>query len=444
MRFLARKFFAPGCRAGVHPRCIATGACAALLLACGVADANPSRDFDRGACLSIARMTALGAAEVDQMVAGFGPEAQLFAPAQCGVNLYRMTYQTVAPDGTPAVASGGVVVPTQCTGPFPLVEYNHGTWTTLGLLMSEPKMHTVQEVMGQFGGQGYAAVMPDYLGYGASSIAYHPYLHAASSADVTLDAVRAARNCLPAGTLDDHLFLTGTSEGGYVTMATHRAMEALGNGEFTISATVATSGPYALADSTEQMIRTNDGVPGYAWMQLQSYQHIYGDVYHLASEVFSRPYVDEPDFDKLLPNVESMAALTREGKLPRMLEGPFGLGLLTKGFTQDYLNKPDQPARQHALANDLRDFVPVAPLTVCFGDPDTFAQANALAAASWFQGQGVTIGQADVQNMAEYAAFIAQMGSKNYHSNVEAPACVAWAREFAFDPILHADSSARH
>jgi len=160
----------------------------AAVLAASVADAA-----ERGACLSMTQTSSRTANDVDKMVANFGVEAQLFSAAQCGVDLYRITYQTVAPDGTLAVASAGMVVPTQCTGPYPLVEYNHGTWTTTGLEMSDPKMRTAQEVSAQFGGQGYAAVMPDYLGYASSSLDWHPYLHAVNNADVTMDAVRATR-----------------------------------------------------------------------------------------------------------------------------------------------------------------------------------------------------------------------------------------------------------
>jgi hypothetical protein len=407
---------------------------AALAVAVG---AGAAAAADRGACLSMKSTASRTASEIDQMVAGFGVEAQLYSAATCGVELYHIRYATVAPDGSPAVASAGMVVPAQCTGPFPLVEYNHGTWTTIQLAMSDPGMSTVQEVMAQFGGQGYAAVMPDYLGYDASTLAWHPYLHAASSADVTMDAVRAARNCLAGSQqLDGTLFLTGTSEGGYVTMATHEAMEALGTDEFTIAASVSTSGPYALSDSTMQTLKGNNGTPGYAWMQLQSYQHIYGDVYGKASEVFQLPYVGEPEFPTLLPNAKSLDRLTRSGRLAPMLEGP--AGLLTTAFIGRYMNNPDEPARIHVLANDLRNFAPVAPMAACYGDPDSEATFNAKAVATYFQSRGVSITLADIEDVEQYRNFIQHMAGKNYHSLVEAPACIAWARQFEFDPIRRA------
>jgi dienelactone hydrolase len=404
----------------------------ALALACGHADAKSA---GRGTCLSMTEIVARSPAQIDAMTAAFGVEAQLFPTAVCGATQYRLTYRTVAPDGSATVASAGLVMPTGCVGPFPLVEYNHGTWTGSNLSMSDPTMHTTQEVMGQFAAFGYAAVMPDYLGYDASTLGYHPYMNAQSNADVTMDAVRAARSCLAGAKpgLNGQLFLTGTSEGGYVTMATQRAMEALGTEEFEIAAAVATSGPYALADSTVEMLKNNDGVPGYAWMQLQGYQDTYGDVYAAPTDTFQPKYASEAGFQTLLPNKQSMAQLTHAGLLPSLLEGRNGL--LTDAFVQRYLANPDEPARKHVEANDLRTFAPQAPLTVCYGAKDPQAMSNAQMAAAYFLTRGVVVGATDIETIAGLQNFIAQMGGQDYHGNVEAPACTAWTRQLMFDPL---------
>jgi hypothetical protein len=216
-------------------------------------------------------------------------------------------------------------------------------------------------------------------------------------------------------------------------MATQLAMEALGTNEFRIAAVVSTSGPYALADSTLEMIGNNDGVPGYAWMQLQGYQNSYGDVYAAATDVFQQPYATEPGFETLLPNRQSMAKLTHSGLLPSVLEG--ANGLLTDSFVQRYLADPNEPARQHVQANDLRTFAPVAPLAVCYGAKDPQAMSNAQAAVAYFATRGVVATPTDIQTVPELQGFIAQMGNQDYHGNVEAPACSAWARQTMFDPL---------
>jgi hypothetical protein len=406
---------------------------ASLLLVATHADAGKATQ--RGACVSMTQVVSRTPSEIDAMVSGFGVEAQLYPTAACGATQYKLMYRTVAPDGSLVKASAGVIIPTGCTGPFPLVEYNHGTWTTTGQTMTDPAMFTAQEVTGQFGAQGYAVVMPDYLGYGAAAtLGYHPYLNAQSNADVTMDAVRAVRQCLAGtGTLSSQLFLTGTSEGGYVTMATHRAMEALGTKEFKVTASVSTSGPYALADSTLEMLNNNDGVPGYAWMQLQGYQNTFGDVYSTPTDVFQDPYASEPGFQTMFPNRQSMTQMTKGGQMPPTIEGT--PGLLTADFVQRYLNNPTEPARMHVEANDLRTFAPRAPLSVCYGSGDPQAMSNAQAAVAYFQGRGVQAGSANIEDYPQYANFIAGMGGQNYHGNIEAPACSAWARQYGFDPL---------
>ncbi len=406
----------------------------AALALCLAFVAPPADAAARGDCLSMTTVIARTPSQIDAMVATFGTEAQLYPAATCGATQYNMTYQTIAPDGRAAVASAGVIVPTGCAAPFPLVEYNHGTWPMINMTMTDPVMHTPQTVMAQFGATGYAAVMPDYLGYGASTLGYHPYLNADSNAAVTMDAVRAVRACLASGgTLNSKLFLTGTSEGGYVTLATQRAMEASGLPEFKIAAAVATSGPYALADTMMSMLQVGDGVPGYAQMQLTGYQKTYGDVYAATTDVFQNPYATEPGFDTLLPSVTSMARLTRSGQLPSVLEG--NNGLLTAAFVNRYLTNPLEPARLRSQQNDLLNFAPKRPLSLCYGSADPHAMANAQQAATFFATQGVAVATSDIQAVPSYKTFIAQMAGKDYHSNVEAPACVAWARQYVFDPL---------
>ena len=196
---------------------------------------------------------------------------------------------------------------------------------------------------------------------------------------------------------------------------------------------MATSGPYALADSTMEMLKNNDGVPGYAWMQLQGYQNSYGDVYAVATDTFQEPYASELGFETLLPTSQTMAKLTHAGLLPSVLEGPSGL--LTDAFVQRYLANPAEPARVHVQANDLRTFAPRAPLAVCYGAKDPQAMSNGQAAAAYFQTRRVSITTTDIETVPELQNFIMQMGSKDYHGNVEAPGCTSWARQAMFDPL---------
>ena len=88
-------------------------------------------------------------------------------------------------------------------------------------------------VAAMFAAQGYIVVAPNYAGYDISTLGYHPFLNAAQQSGEMIDALTAARTALPntlsSATSDSgKLFVTGYSEGGYVAMATQRAMEAAG------------------------------------------------------------------------------------------------------------------------------------------------------------------------------------------------------------------------
>ena len=84
-----------------------------------------------------------------------------------------------------------------------------------------------------FAAQGYVVIAPNYAGYDTSSLTYHAYLNADQQSKDMIDALVAARNALPIAatpstTDNGKLFITGYSQGGYVAMATHRALQAQG------------------------------------------------------------------------------------------------------------------------------------------------------------------------------------------------------------------------
>src|SRR5690242_11400776 len=83
-------------------------ACAALAAVVPPCDAHPRGLPSRGDCEALDFVAGYTPGEIDAMVAQMGLEAQLYTPAACGVQLYRLAYTTVAPDGSAAPASGGV------------------------------------------------------------------------------------------------------------------------------------------------------------------------------------------------------------------------------------------------------------------------------------------------------------------------------------------------
>ena len=345
----------------------------------------------------------------------------------CDVAVYHIRYTTVGGRNESTAASGALMVPlgssARCQGERPIVLYAHGTTTDRDFDMSKLDDKRSAEglvVAALFASQGSIVVAPNYAGYDTSTLPYHPYLVAEQQSKDMIDALSAARSALPAAaassTRDNgKLFITGYSQGGYVAMATHRAMQAAG---MPVTASAPMSGPYALAAFVDAVFagRVNSSGPVSATLLITAYQNSYGNVYASPADVFEPQYAT--GIESLLPSTVPRSQLYAQGKLPvsalfsstppdpayaavtpattpsllaPVFAAGFGTGNLVKNsyrlaYLQDADAHPDGgwpttttgvPAaapglrmRQVLKGNDLRVWVPSAPVLLCGGDED--------------------------------------------------------------------------
>jgi hypothetical protein len=265
-----------------------------------------------------------------------------------------------------------------------------------------------------------------------------------------MDALSAARTALASGLAGasdgGQLFLTGYSQGGYVAMATHRAMQAAGQ---TVTAEAALSGPFSTEAFGDAVIAGNVDLGATVFLPLiiNSYQNSYGGIYNTTADVYNAPYAT--GIDKLLPNALPIDALFAQGSLPQLAvfsctppvtNNPYVTGILaglvpvgcgsaataTSGFGTSFLinnsvraayaldmwaspdgavpvpndptpppgpylpaSHPQFPLRVDLKKNDLRGFVPAAPVLLCAGhdDPTVFYQINTAAVAALLPAQ---------------------------------------------------------
>jgi len=383
--------------------------------------------------------------------------------ATCAVTIRRLDYATVDPAGAAVSASAGLLVPTGagCTGARPLLSAQHGTATGSGFDASDPGGTLPLTAARYFASHGYVVVLPDYLGYGASRawLTWHPYLDAEAGAATVIDAVRAARNWFATSegaasgvTLNGQLFLAGTSEGGYVTLATQRVMERDAAAEFPLTAVAPTSGSYDLATEVLNNLQfadvAGDSQSGAAAFMITSYQEIHGDIYATPGDVFQSPWSGTVTglfpgpysaYSKAMDACEIPFNVTHTpgppvGNCPRN-------ALLQPQFVADYLARtagsPGAAMRGHVDANSLVSpaWIPDAPTVLCYGNLDTTAQANALVA-----GTALGLPPADVVDVQTTGpAYItdwmeaASRSGLEYHGQVEAPGCTAYARYVVLD-----------
>ena len=183
------------------------------------------------------------------------------------VTSYRLEYLTTDADGKEVRASGLISVPQKAAGAkSPVLSYQHGT---IFKDAEAPSNNAVaSEVSVVLASLGYIVLAPDYVGFGASKGTPHPYLLSAPSAAATVDFLTAARTWRGQANVADNgqLFLTGYSEGGYVTMAAHRALQASGSSHLQqLRMVVPGAGPYnvqSTMDGLVELVRDEQPVLG--------------------------------------------------------------------------------------------------------------------------------------------------------------------------------------
>lgn len=359
---------------------------------------------------------------------------------KCGVDIYHYTYNTLGGKGEATTASAALFVPTGaafiCSGSRPLLINLHGTETSKSLNLANISEEETQYSLAFFAAQGYITIMPNYAGYDSSSLPYHPYQNADQQSQDVIDAINAGRKVLAAVSTSTRengkLFLTGYSQGGYVSMATHRAMQARG---MTVTASANASGSYAFISIVDTVFRgqPSDGSEVYLPMIISSYQNSYGDIYDTTSDIYTAKFASY--IETLLPSELSFEELDDSGTLPQFLFGTdapnyasvkpaytslYGTpenSLIKSSYLAEYLDDaatnpcstnlaqpltctPKNKLRAALVKNDLRNWVPSSPMLLCGGHEDSQVYfSSSEQTKAYFDAQGVrTVSLLDVDS----------------------------------------------
>ncbi len=129
---------------------------------------------------------------------------------------WRILYTTTRDDGTPAVASGIVLVSKEApAGPRPVIAWAHGTTGFASKcapsLLTDPFRAGAMPALGEVVSNGWVLVATDYVGLGTEGP--HPYLIGDPVGRSVLDSVLAARQ-LDQVELENRAVVWGHSQGG--------------------------------------------------------------------------------------------------------------------------------------------------------------------------------------------------------------------------------------
>lgn len=298
------------------PRLSPVAAVLAALLLVTAPGGAPARAEEAAplAVVSGVTVTPLGSWSKDRLNAILTSEAPdflkipvTFTPAISGVRLYRISYPSVVPEqgNRPITATGLLAIPDTGGTRFPLVSYQHGTVYGKTEVPSQPDNSGETQIMlAQFAGQGYVMIGADYFGMGTSSEP-EGYMVKASHQQATFDMLTSARAVLADMKIETpKLFLSGWSQGGFVTMAFLEKLEAAG---VPVTAAATASAPVDVGVVLRGFLdfpRPNDAswVTTLFILSAFSFEHYYGvpglarsliaeDYYELARKAYERqPY----------------------------------------------------------------------------------------------------------------------------------------------------------
>jgi hypothetical protein len=428
------------------------------LVACG-GNGSAGADVDdsgaRGSLIQSppVRVASLTAADLAATLQGdpLGQQLlQVSGPPACGIDLHYIQYGTVGGKGEQTSASGALMIPTgnaaPCTGPRPILLHAHGIaferrYNIAALTeVTNPARSEGLLIAAIFAAQGYIVVAPNYAGYDSSPLPYHPFVNADQQSKEMIDALTAARKAIghvfAAGTTDSgKLFVSGYSQGGYVAMATVRALQQANQ---TVTASSPMSGPYALEAFVDAAVFGQVPVGATLFMPFltTSYQQTYGNIYNATTDIYSTTYAT--GIDTLMPSRITLNELFTQGKLPQtavfssttpvtgsgaldaalsvpanpLFASGFGdpslvLNSLRVAYAMDALASPDgalptpqpgvpvastvqYPLRAAAKLNDMRNsaWAPTRPMLLCGGnaDPTIFYSVNTQTMQAFWTG----------------------------------------------------------
>jgi len=298
-----------------------------------------------------------------------------------GYEAYKITYVTTDEEGEEVAASGLMVVPLGLPAGTPLsvVSDDHGT---IFANREAPSVYAEVIAAAPEGAPviltamaGFVTLQPDYIGFGDSNDHYHPFVLKKSLANATVDFIEAAKVFAKENniTLNDQLFLTGYSEGGYAALATLEKIEKEGGPTVTMALPMA--GPYIMDGLAVKVLEAPTlSVPSF----MANVGYAYAKAYNKKlSDIINEPYASK---------LETLFAgdLNRTQIDPQLTTETTGEdGLFNPVFVKDFSTNPQTNWFMGAVSqNNLYKWAPQTPLKLihCIGDtviPFTIATGTA-------------------------------------------------------------------
>lgn len=277
------------------------------------------------------------------------------------VALYKINYKTQYKDEQ-IVASGLLGIPVDIERAYPVISIQHGTITAHRDAPTKDYNSYLPYIYAA--SMGYMVLVPDFIGFGSSEQVLHPYYIAQWTASGIIDMILAGKEfgLIQGLPTDDRLFLAGYSEGGYTTMATHKAIEENPASGLLVTASAPSSGGYDLGHMQEYFFA----------------QHTYGEPYYLAYVLMA--FFEEYNTDLKLSDIFREPYASR---IPGLYNGDYSGSQINNQLTiyidslltEDVMQNINTSAkyadlRQALLDNSLTSWIPANPMRMYHGTAD--------------------------------------------------------------------------
>ncbi len=286
-----------------------------------------------------------------------------------GLKVYKIPYITKDSQNHNVHVSGLLSVPVGKKDTIGLVSFNHGTITLNDSAPTVKAQKTKQPSMASLffsaAGLGFATLEADYIGYGDSRKNHHPYMIKYTLANTSVDFIKAVKIFAKKNgiKLNNHLYVTGYSEGGYVSMATLKKLESQ---HIHVDAAAPMAGAYDLNYMARAVLGwENESLKSYAMtytiLTLNAYAKKYGKK---IKSIIKEPYASK--IDTLLDGKHTFEQI--DNALP--LDEVGKDGLLTQAFLTQYKSNPKYWFRKALKENSVSNWKPKTKLRLmhCQGD----------------------------------------------------------------------------
>ena len=289
-----------------------------------------------------------------------------------GIDVYKVIYNTTV--GVEKITASGLVCTPDADGDYPVLSFQHGTITDNSTAPSENPVELNNQLVELIASMGFIVVIPDYPGFGESAQIPHPYLIKEPTVQSVVDMLRAVKETTSHSEFEgkgikDEYYLFGYSQGGWATLATHKALELDYHDEFDLAGSFCGAGPYNIYDLFVQILSLSEyPMPSYIGYIINAYS-FYGQFTNSLPELLKEPYAS--NLHNYYNGTLSLGEIN--GQLTTTISD-----LITPEFLSGYASSPVySTVREAMMNNSITAWNTSVPLFFGHGDADTDVSVTA-------------------------------------------------------------------